>query len=229
MKPTSQTPELAAARAMEFVADGQVLGLGSGRAASAFIRALGERVRGGLHVRGVPTSEASAALATECGIPLASFDEIEAIDVTFDGADEVALPSLDIVKGLGGAMLRERVVAAAARQWVILVGADKLSAGIGSRGVLPVEVAPFAAAFCRRRLEALGLPSEFRQGQRGRFVTDNGNLVLDLRIGPLDDPAGLDRAIRAIPGVLETGLFLGMTPTLIVQDGETVSVRRPGS
>ena len=229
MKRESVTPELAAARALDFIADGQIVGLGSGRAAAAFVRALAERVRAGLNIRGVPTSGRTASLATELGIPLVELDTIETIDVAIDGADEVAEPTLDMVKGLGGAMLRERVVAAAARQWVILVGIDKVSPVLGTRGVLPVEVVPFAATFCRRRLADLGLPSELRRTNGPIVVTDNGNNVLDCQIGPLTDPAALNRSIRAIPGVVETGLFLGMSPIVLVQDGQSIrELRRAG-
>jgi ribose 5-phosphate isomerase A len=222
MKRDAITPELAAARALDFVSDGQIVGLGSGRAAAAFVRALAERVRTGLRVRGVPTSGRTASLATELGIPLVDLDTIDAIDVAIDGADEVAEPTLDLVKGLGGAMLRERVVAAAARRWVILVGVDKVSPVLGTRGVLPVEVVPFAATFCRRRLDDLGLESELRRANGPIVVTDNGNNILDCQIGPLTEPAELNRSIRAIPGVVETGLFLSMNPIVLVQDGQTI-------
>ncbi|HEX4000688.1 MAG TPA: ribose-5-phosphate isomerase RpiA [Pirellulales bacterium] len=222
MKRNSPTPELAAARALEFVADGQVVGLGSGRAAAAFVHALAERVRAGMHIRGVPTSGRTAALAKELGIPLVDLGTIDTIDVAIDGADEVAEPTLDLVKGLGGALLRERVVAASARQWVILVGVDKVSPVLGTRGVLPVEVVPFAATFCHRKLAELGLQSELRRANGPVYVTDNGNNILDCQIGPLADPAELNRSIRAIPGVVEAGLFLGMKPIVLVQDGQMI-------
>src|SRR4051812_29118900 len=137
----------AAERALELVPDGAVVGLGTGRAATAFIVALGERVRAGLRVRGVPTSQASADLAHQLGIPLTTLDEVEAIDVAVDGADEVD-PRCDLIKGYGGALVREKIVAAAARQFVVLVGPDKLVAELGARGKLPVEVLPFGAAPC---------------------------------------------------------------------------------
>lgn len=222
MKRNSVTPELAAARALDFVSDGQIVGLGSGRAAAAFVKALAERVRAGLHVRGVPTSGRTAALATEQGIPLVDLDSIDAIDVAIDGADEVAEPTLDMVKGLGGAMLRERVVAAAAKQWIILVGKDKVSPVLGTRGVLPVEVVPFAATFCHRRLADLGLEGELRRTNGPVYVTDNGNHIFDCKIGPLSDPAALNRSVRAIPGVVEAGFFLAMNPIVLVQDGEAI-------
>ena len=185
---------------------------------------LGERVRNGLHVRCVPTSSGTAALATRLGLPLSTLDEIEAIDVTVDGADEVD-PSLNLIKGLGGALVREKIVAAASRQLVICVGSEKEVPKLGNHGVLPVEVVPFALGFCRRRLAALGLPAEPRRAGEKLFLSDNGNPILDCRIEPITDPAALDRDLRAIPGIVGTGLFLGMAHTVIVQDGEEVRVR----
>ncbi len=222
MKPPSPTPDLAAARALDFVADGQIVGLGSGRAAAAFVRALAERVRAGLRIRGVPTSSRTATLATELGIPLVDLNTIDAIDVAIDGADEVAEQSLDLVKGLGGAMLRERVVAGAARKWVILVGADKVSPVLGTRGVLPVEIVPFAVTFARRRLAELGLTGEVRSADGKPYVSDNGNNIVDCKLAPQADPAALNAKIRAIPGVVEAGFFLGMKPIVFVQDGESI-------
>src|SRR5437899_3211359 len=144
-------------RALDFVPDGSRIGLGSGHTTEAFLHALGERVSQGLHVRGVPTSSGTAQLARELGIPLDTLDAAEPLEVTIDGADEVEPPTLRLIKGWGGALVRERIVAAAAKRQVILVTAEKLVERLGSRGKLPVEVLPFAAAFCRRRLERLGL------------------------------------------------------------------------
>src|SRR5262245_30600139 len=144
------------ARVLSMVPADAVIGLGSGRAASAFIRALGERVRQGLKVRGVPTSQATAKLATEVGIPLVTLDQIEQLDLTVDGADEVD-PQLNLIKGYGGALVREKIVAAASRRRVILVTAEKLVDALGSHGRLPAEFLPFALPLCRRRLGDLGL------------------------------------------------------------------------
>lgn len=216
-----------AARALELVRDGTVVGLGSGRAATAFLRALAARVRDGLSIRGVPTSEETARLARDMGIPLAGLDEA-APDLTVDGADEVD-PQLDLIKGYGGALVRERIVAAASRRQVILVEAGKLVPVLGSRGRLPVEVIPFAVPLCHRRLEALGCRPRLRTERNRPFVTDNGNLILDGAVDPIPDPAALERAIRAIPGVVDTGLFLGTADTVLVADGEAVAERtRPG-
>ncbi|UCE86104.1 MAG: ribose 5-phosphate isomerase A, partial [Deltaproteobacteria bacterium] len=145
----------AAERALEFVEDGNVVGLGTGRAASAFVRALGERIKAGLRVRGIATSLATEQLASGLGIPLVQLDEVDALDVTIDGADEVD-PALDLIKGYGGALVREKIVAAASRRLVILVGPEKLVPVLGTRGRVPIEVVPFGASQCARRLGALG-------------------------------------------------------------------------
>jgi ribose 5-phosphate isomerase A len=216
-----------AARALDLIPDGGVIGLGTGRAATAFIHALGERVRAGLRVRGLPTSQASADLAGRLGIPLTTFDEVDAIDVDVDGADEVD-PHCDLIKGYGGALVREKIVAAASRRLVILAGEEKLVPALGSRGILPVEVVPFGLALCRRRLAALGWTPEPRTHDGKLFVTDNGNHILDCRIPPLARPAEVEQAVRAIPGVVGTGLFLGMADTVLVQKGDAVEVRRRG-
>ena len=207
-----------AAEAMRHVASGQVVGLGTGHAATAFVRALAQRVAAGLDVRGVPTSEATAALARGLGIKLLTPDDIETIDVAVDGADEVD-PRGDLIKGYGGALLREKVVATLARRFLVLVGADKLVPVLGSRGRLPVEVVPFAAGPCRRRLEALGHPATLRTADGAPVVTDNGNRLLDCRVGPIADPAALEAALRATPGVVGTGLFIGMMPAVLMWDG----------
>jgi ribose 5-phosphate isomerase A len=214
-----------AGRAVELITPGAVLGLGTGRAATAFLRALGERVRAGLPIRGVPTSEATAALARELGIPLATLDDVERIDLTVDGADEVD-PAGHLIKGYGGALVREKIVAACSRRVVILAGAEKLVPVLGSRGVLPVEVVPFGLAPCGRRLSELGFPARPRTKDGRLFVTDNGNHILDCAVSPLPDPAGVERTLLAIPGVVGTGLFLGLAHTILIQNGDAVEVRR---
>jgi ribose 5-phosphate isomerase A len=205
-------------RALELVPNGSRIGLGSGRAAAAFVKALGERIRNGqLRVAGVPTSEATAMLAKQEGVPLLTLAEAGILELTVDGADEVDL-NLDLIKGYGRALVREKVVAASSRRLVILVGDEKLVPQLGTRGKLPVEVLPFALPLCERRLTELGCqPVAFRQGD-GLFVTDNGNNILDCAIKPIADAAKLELAIRAIPGVVGTGLFLGMANTVLVGD-----------
>ncbi len=204
---------------------GTLIGLGSGRAAAAFVRALGARVRQGLAVRGVPTSEPTAALARAEGIPLVPLDRTP-LELTVDGADEVD-PELNLIKGYGGALVRERIVAAASRRQVILVTADKLVPRLGSRGRLPVEVIPFARAFCEERLEALGCRPRLREAEGRPVTTDSGHVILDCALVPPDDPAALDREIRRIPGVVDTGFFLGTAETVLVAEAGTVRVLRP--
>jgi ribose 5-phosphate isomerase A len=203
---------------------GGLVGLGSGRAASAFVRALGARVRAGLAVRGVPTSEATAALAREAGVPLVELGR-EPLALTVDGADEVS-PALDLIKGYGGALTRERIVAAASRRQVILVTPDKLVLRLGGRGRLPVEVVAFARRFCEARLEALGCRPRLRESEGRPFVTDNGGLILDCGLEPPADPAALDAAIRRIPGVVDTGFFLGTAETVLVAEAGAVRTLR---
>jgi ribose 5-phosphate isomerase A len=205
-------------RALDLVADGVTIGLGSGRAAEAFIRLLGERVRSGrLHVRGLPTSEATAALARQEGVPLLTPAEVGTLDLAIDGADEVD-PHLDLIKGYGRRFVRERIVAAFARRLVILVGEEKLVPRLGSRGKLPVEVVPFALPLCERRLRDLQCPGTPYSESGQLFVTDNGNHVLDCAISPLEDAAGLERNILAIPGVVDTGLFLDTAEVVLIGD-----------
>ena len=219
-------PEASAAVALEFVQDGQLLGLGTGRAATAFVRVLGAKVKAGLRVRGVPTSEATAQVARALGIPLLTLDEAGTLDITFDGADEVD-PGLDVIKGYGGALVREKIVAASSRQLVILVGAEKLVPVLGTRGKLPVEVLPFGESLAHGRLRELGCEPTTRRADDGTpYLTDNGNHILDCKVAPIESPAELDRAIQEIPGVLGTGLFVGMAQAVIIQDGENVEVRR---
>ncbi len=214
-------------QALEFVRDGHVVGLGTGRAASAFVEALGERVRRGLRIRGVPTSTVTAELATRLGIPLTSLSEVDGIDVTVDGADEVD-PQLDLIKGYGGALLREKIVAASSKRLVILVGVEKLVPVLGTRGVLPVEVVPFGLSLCTRRLQELGLRPEPRRRDGELYLTDNGNHILNCGVSPINNPGEAEQAIRAIPGVVGTGLFVGMANTVLIQDGNTVERRQRG-
>jgi len=220
------TPTGAANAALEFVEPGMTLGLGTGRAASAFVEALGARVAEGLQIIGVPTSEATAQLARELGIPLTTLDEAGRLDITFDGADEVD-PALDLIKGYGAAMVREKVVAASSDRFVILIGPEKLVSAIGERGRLPIEVLPFGEALVHRELEALGLEASVRNGADGKtLVTDNGNRVLDAKLSSPLDAEALESAIVKLPGVLGTGFFLGMADAVLVGSGEEVEIRR---
>jgi ribose 5-phosphate isomerase A len=199
--------------ALRYVKPGQTLGLGTGRAASAFIRALGASK---IKVRGVPTSDASTALARSLGIELADLREAHTLDIDFDGADEVDR-RLNMIKGRGGAMVREKVVAAASRRRIFLVGEEKCVNYLGAHGNLPVEVIPFAVAFSARRIRGLGLRPTVRIDEDGReFETDNGNLVLDCAVREIRYPARLERELLDIPGVVGSGLFVGMADVVLV-------------
>ncbi len=210
-----------AGRALELVGEDTIVGLGTGRAATAFVRALGAAVAAGMRVRGVPTSDTTAALARELGIELLTLAEAGRIDATFDGADEVS-PALDLIKGYGGALVREKIVAASSERLVILVGDEKIVSSIGQRGKLPVEVVPFGMALCERELAALGCTPTLRATDGETYVTDNQNFILDCAVEPIGDPVGLERRILAIPGVLGTGLFVGMADVVLVQEGDQV-------
>lgn len=221
-----------AAHALELVPDGARIGLGSGRTATAFIHALAERVRQGLRVKGVPTSAATGQLALELGIPLDTLDPSEPLELTIDGADEVERGTLNLIKGWGAALTRERIVAAASKRQVIVVTPEKLVDRLGARGRLPVEVIPFAAPFCRRRIEALtqmgSLRPSLRLGpDRQPVLTDNGNWLLDCALEPQAHPAELEQALCAIPGVVDCGLFLQTTDLVLVAEGEGVRELRP--
>jgi ribose 5-phosphate isomerase A len=218
-------------RALELVPNGSRIGLGSGRAAHAFVKALGARIRNGsIQVQGVPTSEETARLARQESIPQLTLAEAGILELTVDGADEVD-PNLDLIKGYGRALVREKIVAASSRKLIILVGDEKLVPRLGTRGKLPVEVTPFALPLCERRLGELGCrPVPFRHGN-SLFVTDNGNHILDCQIDPIADAHRLEMDIRVIPGVVGTGLFLGMADTVLVGDRDSfrlIEERRRG-
>jgi ribose 5-phosphate isomerase A len=212
--------------ALRYVRSGQTIGLGTGRAASAFIRAVADADLG---IRGVPTSSASAELARSLKIELVDFNQVARLDADFDGADEVD-PRLNLVKGRGGAMVREKVVAVASRRRIFLVGEEKKVKRLGERGNLPIEVVPFAAPLARREISRMGLKPKVRIDHAGRaFVSDNGNIVLDCQITPIRSPARLECELLAVPGVVGTGLFLGIADLVLVMsdDGKIITLRRP--
>jgi len=215
----------AAERALEMIEDGFLLGLGTGRAATEFVRLLGERIQQGLRVRGVSTSLATAELAARLEIPLVTLEEVGRLDVTVDGADEVD-PQLDLIKGYGGALVREKIVAACSERLIILIGPEKLVQQLGERGRLPVEVVPFGMSLAGRCLGALGLTPQLRMHVGEPFVTDNRNYILDCGTRPISSPQELEREILSIPGVVGTGLFLGMTDTVLIQGADGVEERR---
>lgn len=211
----------AAERAAGLVEDGMRLGLGTGSTAAHFVALLGERVRAGLRVSGVPTSEATRAQAEAAGIPLTTLDETPVLDLTIDGADEID-GELRLIKGGGGALLREKIVAAASRRMVVIADHTKRVERLG-RFPLPVEVVPFGLEATRRAIlaacQAAGAPGEarLRSAANGRpFMTDGGHLILDLPLVRIDEPEGLAARLTAIPGVVEHGLFLGLASGAIL-------------
>ncbi len=219
----------AALKALDYVSDGQIVGLGTGSTAAHFVRGLAERVRGGLKITGVATSKATEELAAAEGVPLAALDEVAGIDVTVDGADE-ADRDFRLVKGGGGALLREKIVAVASRRMVAIMDGSKLVDSLG-RFKLPVEIVPFAHRTTMRAVAAAaaatGCSGNFvhiRGGETHPFVTDNGNLIADLECGFIPHPEDLAAALSAIPGVVEHGLFLGLCSTLVVGHAGGVEV-----
>lgn len=220
---------LVAAKSLEYVRDGMKLGLGTGSTADIAIDLLGERVRQGLDVVGVPTSERSEKRASERGIPLTTLELTPQLDLTIDGADEVD-PHLDLIKGGGGALLREKIVASSSRRMIVFVDSTKRVECLG-RFPLPVEVIPFAAKPVAGILESLGGNPRLRVRESGEaFRTDEGNAILDCHFGRIDDSVGLAARLNAIPGVVEHGLFIGLAGTVLVARGGEVEVLdRPGS
>ena len=211
----SENPkQLAGERAAEYVDDGHIVGLGTGSTAYFAIVRLAERVKEGLSIKGIPTSEASDKLAREGGIPLTDFSEVSRIDVTIDGADELA-PGFNLIKGGGGALLREKIVARATETQIIVADPTKDKAVLGAFD-LPVEVTPFGRHATSGHIGALGCDPILRTDNGTAFVTDNGNHILDCPFGAIEDPSGLERALRNIPGVVECGLFVGLTDRIII-------------
>ena len=219
----------AAARALEEVRDGMQLGLGTGSTAKHFVELLGERVAAGLKVIGVPTSEATRLDAIRCGVRLTTLDEIDHLDLTVDGADEID-PHLNLIKGGGGALLREKIVAAASDRMIVIADDTKWVDALG-RFPLPVEVIPFGLAATRRTVaEAFakcGVSGQMviRMGKDGHvFVTDGGHWIVDAHLGRIEDAPRLASLLSAIPGVVEHGLFVGLASTAVLAGGQGIRV-----
>jgi ribose 5-phosphate isomerase A len=206
----------AAKRAVAEVADGMVVGLGSGSTAACALDVLAERVAGGLRIAGIPTSEATAALARRLGIPLTDFDRHRRIDLTIDGADQVERGTLHLIKGRGGALLREKIVAAASARLIVAVDESKLVDRLGGRTPLPVEIVPFGWQATIDRLATLGCAPQLRMDGGQPFTTDGGNCIADCALPEIADPAALEARLSSIVGVLETGLFIGLASTIVV-------------
>ena len=219
----SEEKRLAAERAVEYVQDGMVVGLGTGSTAFYAVKKLGERVRNGLRIRSIPTSESTRQLAEAEGIPLTSFEAVSAIDLTIDGADEVD-PYLNLIKGGGAALLREKIVSAASRENVIIVDSSKTVKRLGAFP-LPVEVIPFGWQVVTRRIDALGGNPQLRLKDGAPLVTDQGNWILDCAFGAIPDAAGLELTLNNLPGVVENGLFIKRCTRLVVAQGQELIVR----
>ena len=205
----------AAERAVAMVQDGMVLGLGSGSTAEIAVELLATRVAAGLKIAGIPTSERTRALALKLGVPLTGFDAHASIDLAIDGADQVERGTLNLVKGLGGALLREKIVAASARRLIIVVDDSKLVARLGGQTALPVEIAAFGWQSTIGRLQAAGYRPVLRRSGGLPFITDGGNHIADCAIAAIANARRLEAELHALPGVIETGLFIGMTATVI--------------
>jgi ribose 5-phosphate isomerase A len=217
-----------AAQAAALVEEGMVVGLGTGSTAAFFIECLIARVAKGLSIACIPTSERSAAQARAGGLRLVGFDTHLAIDLCIDGADEIKRDNLDLVKGLGGALFREKIVASAAKRLVIIADTEKLVDWLGTKSLVPVEVTRFGWELTRSRLLHLAETAERRAGADGEpYVTDGGNYIVDCRFAPIADAADLNRRLLAIVGVVETGLFVGMAQLALVADGQGVTQYKP--
>jgi len=218
--------QIAARAAVQLVESGNVVGLGSGSTSAYAIRFLAERVRDGLKIVGIPTSQKTKHLAEQMGIPLTTLEEHLQIDIDIDGADEID-PQLNLIKGGGGAFLREKIIASVSRRFIVIADSAKQVKHLG-KFPLPVEVVPFAQSLIKPRIEALGAHVSLRSYAYGNpYVTDEGHHILDCTFGEIADPPALAEKLRSIPGVLEHGLFIGMAEMAIIgKDREVVHLRR---
>jgi len=214
MSQMSEKKRVAAERAVEFVKDGMVLGLGTGSTTYFAVEAIGRLVKQGWDLKGVPTSKSTEEQARGLGIPLLGLKDVDRIDLTIDGADEVDA-NLDLIKGMGAALLREKMVAYISEQEIIIVDDSKIVQTLGTKSPLPVEVVQFGHERTYRHLKALGCVPELRGGA-APTVTDNGNYIYNCRFSSIMDPRGLESKLKQIPGVVETGLFLGMATKAVV-------------
>ena len=202
--------------AADLIKNNSVVGLGTGSTVAFVLERIGERVAGGLALRGVPTSEDTANKARKLGVPLTTLDEVDGLDLTIDGADEIDA-ARNMIKGGGGALLREKIVAAASSEMVVVVGRNKLVEKLGAFRV-PVEIMPFGSRQVIAGVRRLGGEATLRRRGEAPYVTDNGHWILDCDFGLIEDPAALERDLDAIPGVVESGLFLGLAGRVFVGD-----------
>ena len=216
----------AAEAAVEYVKDGMIVGLGTGSTTEYAVKKLGERVRDGLAIRGIPTSDVTKVQAEEEGIPLIDFSETMYIDLTIDGADEIDV-NLNMIKGGGAALLREKIVASASKEEIIIVSHEKFVKQLGSFP-LPVEVIPFGWQVIFNQLETLGGSPDLRLKQGQPLLTDQGNYIIDCRFRQILDAAQLEQRLNMIPGVVENGLFTGLCTRMIMAEGEKIVVKERG-
>ena len=216
----------AAEAAVEYVKDGMIVGLGTGSTTEYAVKKLGERVRDGLAIRGIPTSDVTKVQAEEEGIPLIDFSETMYIDLTIDGADEIDV-NLNMIKGGGAALLREKIVASASKEEIIIVSHEKFVKQLGSFP-LPVEVIPFGWQIIFNQLETLGGSPDLRLKQGQPLLTDQGNYIIDCRFRQILDAAQLEQRLNMIPGVVENGLFTGLCTRMIMAEGEKIVVKERG-
>ena len=208
----------AALEAVKRVRDGSVIGLGSGSTVAYAIRELGRRVREeNLRILGVPSSYKTFLLAVECGVPLTTLNEHPLLDLDIDGADQID-GELNLIKGMGGALTREKIVAASSKRLIIIADETKLTSSLGEGQLLPIEVLPFALPLVADRIRRMGGKPKLRERKDGSgpYVTDNGNFILDVDFGVIEDPKDLESRIKRIPGVIETGLFIEMADEALI-------------
>lgn len=215
---------MAAINAVKHVKDGFIVGLGSGTTVAHAFEELGKRIRKEkLHIYGVPTSHQAFLLAVQQNIPLTTLDEHPQLDITIDGADQVD-KELNMIKGMGGALTREKIVASASKMNIIVIDETKLTETLGVNQPVPIEILPFALSPVTKRLRELGSKPVLREAKKklGPVVTDNGNFILDVNFGPIETPRELNQTLKSIPGIVETGLFLGLAKIVYVGGREAV-------
>jgi len=218
----------AAVEAVKHVEDGFILGLGSGSTVAFAITEIGRRIREkNLRVLGVPTSYQSFLLAVECGIPITTLNEHPHLDLDIDGADQIDR-ELNLIKGMGGALTREKIVATAAKSFIVVADETKLTEKLGKGQPLPIEVLPFAEPIVSARVKEIGGKPVLREkkDKSGPYITDNGNFILDVDFGPIDDPEDIENKLKSIPGVIETGLFIRMAQIAYIGTEKTIKTMR---
>lgn len=215
--------KVAGEKAAEFIEDGMVIGLGTGSTAYYTIKRVGEMIKEGVEVIAIPTSKWTENLAKECEIPISTLDEYPIVDLTIDGADEID-PQLNLIKGMGGALLREKVVASVSKTVIIIADESKLVDVLGTRSLLPVEVIPFAKESCLKALKNLCLDVNIRMENGTPYITDNQNIIIDCKFVSIQDPRSMEMELNHIPGVVENGLFVGLATQAIIGLREGVKI-----